>query len=70
MLTFDPPYVLAPGDHIDYQCDWDNGVDRPVRLCGDSQADAGCAPGSPVPVRFGLTAQDEMCYVVGFYYLD
>jgi hypothetical protein len=70
MLNFDPPYILAPGDHIDYQCDWDNGVTRPVRLCGDSQADDGCAPGEPVAVRFGVTAQDEMCYLVGFYYLD
>jgi hypothetical protein len=70
ILNFDDPYVLAPGEYIDYQCEWDNGVSREVRRCGDSVADAGCTPGDPIPLRFGLTSQDEMCYLVGFYYLE
>lgn len=70
VLTFDDPYVLAPNDYLDFQCEWDNGVSRPVRRCGDSVNDAGCTPGEPMAVRFGPTAQDEMCYLVGFYYQD
>lgn len=70
ILNFEDPYVLEPGEYIDYQCEWDNGVSREVRRCGDSAVDAGCTPGDPVPLRFGLTSQDEMCYLVGFYYLE
>jgi hypothetical protein len=70
ILSFDDPYTLAPGEHIDFECEWDNGVTREVRRCGDSAMDAECTPGDPVPLRFGLTAQDEMCYLVGFYYAE
>jgi hypothetical protein len=70
VLDFVEPYVLAPGDHLDYECEWDNGVNRPVRRCGDSQFDANCTPGDPVRVGFGVTAQDEMCYLTGFYYTE
>jgi hypothetical protein len=72
ILTFedDAPFVLAPNDYLDYQCEWDNGVTRPVRRCGESAADTNCTPGDPKAVTFGLTAQDEMCYLVGFYYTD
>jgi hypothetical protein len=70
ILQFPDPYVLAPGDYIEYQCDYDNGVDRPVRRCGDSRFDSGCTPGDPVPVTFGQTAQDEMCFLTGFYYTE
>jgi hypothetical protein len=72
ILTFDDdaPLVLAPNDYIDYQCEWDNGITRPVRRCGDSANDTNCAPGDPRAVTFGVTAQDEMCFLVGFYYTD
>jgi len=71
ILEFDDdPYTLAPDDFIDYECEWDNGITRPVRRCGDSAHDTGCTPGDPKAVTFGLTAQDEMCYLVGFYYTD
>jgi hypothetical protein len=70
VLDFDAPYVLEPGDHLDYECEWDNGVNRPVRRCGDSQYDAGCTEGEPARLGFGVTAQDEMCYLTGFYYTE
>jgi hypothetical protein len=68
VLNFDPPLVLAPGDYLEYQCTHDNGVTREVRRCGDSYLDAGCTPGEPLPVRFGVTAQDEMCFLTGLVY--
>lgn len=70
ILEFASPYVLAPGDYLEYQCDYDNGVTRPVRRCGDSRFDTGCTPGEPRAVTFGTTAQDEMCFLTGFYYTD
>jgi hypothetical protein len=70
VLEWADPYVLAPGDYLEYQCDYDNGVDRAVRRCGDSRFDTGCTPGEPRAVTFGTTAQDEMCFLTGFYYLD
>jgi hypothetical protein len=70
ILDFDDPFVLAPNDFIDFQCEWDNGISRPVRRCGDSAADVGCTPGEPRAVTFGLTAQDEMCFLAGLYYTD
>jgi hypothetical protein len=57
----DPPFVLAPGDHIDYECLHDNGVTRAVKRD---------AAGNPIPVTFGLTTDDEMCTLNGQYYLD
>jgi hypothetical protein len=41
-----------------------------VRRCGDAAGDRGCTPGEPIPVTFGVTAQDEMCFLTGLYYLD
>ena len=70
ILDFDDPLVLAPNDFIDYQCEWDNGITRPVRRCGDAAGDVGCMPGEPRAVTFGITAQDEMCFLVGFYYTE
>jgi hypothetical protein len=70
ILNFDEPYVLAPGDFIDYECRWDNGITREVRRCGDARYDGACTPGEPRPVTFGVTAQDEMCYLTGFYYVE
>jgi hypothetical protein len=70
ILEFTDPYVLAPGDYIEYQCDYDNGVEREVRRCGDSRFDTGCNPGDPRTVTFGVTAQDEMCFLTGYYYTD
>ena len=68
VLNLEPPLTIAPGDWLEYQCIQDNGVSRPQRLCGDSPHDAGCTPGSPVPVTFGVTAQDEMCLLTGLVY--
>ena len=56
---FDPLWVLAPGDWIDYECLHDNGVTRPVRLD---------ATGRPAPLRFGISAEDEMCILTGSFY--
>jgi hypothetical protein len=70
ILSFQDPYTLAAGDHIDFECAWDNGIQREVRRCGDASHDTACTPGDPVPVKFGPTAQDEMCYLVGFYYTE
>lgn len=68
ILNFAEPWVLATDDWIDFECEWDNGVTRPVRRCGDSPYDTGCTPGDPVPVTFGVTAQDEMCFLTGLYH--
>ena len=70
LLQFPDPYVLAPGDYLEYECDYDNGVTRPVRRCGDSRFDKNCTAGDPMPVTFGQTAQDEMCFLTGLYYTD
>ena len=59
--VFDPPYVLALGDWIDYECLHDNGVQRPVRRD---------ANGNPTTLIFGISAEDEMCILVGNYYPD
>jgi hypothetical protein len=67
ILNFATPFVLAPGDWIDFECEWDNGVTRPVRRCGDAAHDHGCTPGEPIDVTFGVTAQDEMCFLTGLY---
>jgi hypothetical protein len=68
ILNFDPPLSLAPGDWIELQCTHDNGVTREVRRCGDAETDRGCTPGEPMPVTFGITAQDEMCLLTGLVY--
>jgi hypothetical protein len=56
---FDPPLVLAPGDWLDYECLYDNGVTRPVRTNGS---------GNPTNLVFGVTTEDAMCIVTGTYY--
>jgi hypothetical protein len=56
---FDPPIVLAAGDHIDYECLEDNGVTRDVRRD---------PAGNPTDLRFGLTTDDEMCTLTAAYY--
>lgn len=68
VLDFEPPLALAPGDYIEYQCTHDNGVSREVRRCGDAAGDKNCTEGDPVPVTFGVTAQDEMCFLTGLVY--
>jgi hypothetical protein len=70
LLNLAPPFVLAPGDYIEYECVHDNGVARPVRRCGDAPADSGCTPGEPVPLTFGVSAEDDMCFLTGLYWLD
>jgi hypothetical protein len=32
--------------------------------------DTNCQPGQPVPVTFGVTAQDEMCFLTGLFHAD
>ena len=54
--TFDPPDVLPTGTHLAVECRYDNGVDRPVRLCD----------GQPCALRLGESADDAMCGVVGY----
>ena len=56
---FDPPYVLAPGAYIDYECLYDNGVERTVRHD---------FAGNPVALVFGVTTEDAMCILTGAYY--
>jgi hypothetical protein len=56
---FDPPFLLAPGDWVDYECLHDNGIERPVRRT---------ATGDPTEVTFGISAEDEMCILTGSYY--
>jgi len=68
VVNFEPAMALAPGDYIEFQCTHDNGVTRPVRRCGDADHDVGCTPGDPIPVTFGVTAQDEMCFLTGLVY--
>ncbi len=68
LLNFEPPMMLASGDYIEYQCTHDNGVTRPVRRCGDAAHDKNCTPGTPIPVTFNVTAQDEMCLLTGYLY--
>jgi hypothetical protein len=58
---FDPAFVLAPGDSFRYECLHDNGVQRPVRRNPSGQ---------PVAIRFGISAEDEMCILTGSYYTD
>ncbi len=68
ILNFDPPLSLAPGDYIEFQCTHDNGVARTARRCGDAPSDKNCTPGDEMPVTFGVTAQDEMCFLTGLVY--
>lgn len=68
LKNFDPPLTLAPGDYLEYQCTHDNGVTRPVRLCGEAEHDKNCTPGEPIPITFNVSAQDEMCLLTGLYY--
>src|SRR6185295_9932896 len=69
-LRYDPPLVLRPGDYIEYECEHDNGVTRTVRRCGDSPYDRNCTPGEPITLRFGVTSVDDMCLLVGAYYVE
>jgi hypothetical protein len=68
ILNLDPPLALAPGDWLEFQCTHDNGVERPLRRCGDVPSDTGCTPGEPRALTFGVTAQDEMCFLTGLLY--
>lgn len=70
ILRYDPPLVVPPGGWLEYECEHDNGVTRPIRRCGDSPYDRGCTPGDPVPVKFGVTSVDEMCLITGQYYTE
>jgi hypothetical protein len=56
-VRFDPPEILPAGTEIALDCLYDNGVERPVRLCPD---------GSPCPLVFGQLADDAMCNVQGY----
>ena len=56
---FTPPLVLAPADYLDFECLHDNGVTRPLKV--DSF-------GNALPLKFGLTADDEMCTLSGSWY--
>jgi hypothetical protein len=56
-----PAFLLPPGGVIDYECLHDNGIERPVRLDGI---------GNPMVVRFGISAEDEMCILNVTYYDD
>jgi len=56
---FTPTLDLPPGGHIDYECAYDNGVDRPVR---EDTA------GNPATLVFGVSAEDAMCILTGQYY--
>jgi hypothetical protein len=60
-VLYDPPLELAPGDWLDYECLHDNGVSRAVKR--DTL-------GTPIPVQFGVTTDDEMCILPGSYYTD
>ncbi len=68
LSLLDPPFVLAPGDFLDYECVHDNGVTRVVRHCGDAPHDTTCVPGAEIPVTFGNSAEDEMCFLTGLFY--
>jgi len=59
--SFWPPYPLDPGDSFDFECLHDNGVTRPLRRD---------ASGNPMTVRFGISAEDEMCILTMQYYDD
>ena len=56
---FTPPLVLNPGDYFEYECFYDNGVERQVRLNGSGQ---------PTNLVFGVSAEDAMCILTGQYY--
>ena len=56
---FTSPYVLPPGDYIEYECYYDNGVTKPVRR--DTN-------GNPTNLIFGVSVEDAMCIVTGSYY--
>ena len=56
---FTPALVVPPGGYFDYECEYDNGVTRPVRLNGS---------GDPTDLIFGVSADDAMCIVTGIYY--
>jgi hypothetical protein len=60
-IVFDPPFVIAPGDFVNYECFEDNGVTRPVKRD---------ALGNPITLAFGVTTDDEMCILPGTYYTN
>ena len=58
---FDPPLVLPAGSRFDYECLYDNGVNRPLRVNG---------LGQPTNLIFGVSAEAAMCILTGQYYPD
>ena len=48
---FEPPIVLTPGQYFPYECEYDNGVDRPVRRN---------SAGDPTNLIFGVSALDAV----------
>jgi hypothetical protein len=56
---FTTPMALAPGDFVEYECFYDNGVTKPVRRD---------ANGNPTNLVFFTSAEDAMCIVTGQYY--
>jgi hypothetical protein len=56
---FTPTLDLPPGGYVDYECLYDNGVERPVRTD---------AYGNPATLVFGVSAEDAMCILTGQYY--
>jgi hypothetical protein len=51
------PEILPAGTRLRVECDYDNGVDRPVFRCDD---------GTPCPLRYGERAVDAMCNLQGY----
>jgi hypothetical protein len=56
---FTPSLDLPPGGYIDYECFYDNGIERPVRTN---------LYGQPVALTFGTSAEDAMCILTGQYF--
>jgi hypothetical protein len=56
---FSPPLVIPPGGFLDYECEYDNGINRPVRTD---------ATGRPTDLVFGTSTEDAMCIVTGTYF--
>ncbi len=56
-VLYRTPEVLPAGTRLRVECDYDNGVDRPVFRCDD---------GTPCPLVWGERAVDAMCNLQGY----
>ena len=61
-LDFDPPMWVPYGGVIHYECVHDNGFSNPADVKRN-------ALGIPTALKFGLSANEDMCIMPGLYFV-